>query len=102
MINVVVTLEPVPGRTNDVVRELRVLLPLARAEPGCIEYDAAEDVDLALPGQPAARLGVVTVIQKWRTLEDLRAHFSAAHAVTYRSRVSGFIQCSTFRVFDAL
>ena len=58
----------------------RWLTPLVRAEDGCIEYQATVDVPTTLAVQDGPRDDVVTVVEKWESVEALvRAHDGPAH-----------------------
>src|SRR5262249_9881476 len=54
------------------------------AEKGCIEYGATVDTD----GGPFAKFGPDTfvVIEKWATMDDLKAHGAAEHMKAYAAK----------------
>jgi quinol monooxygenase YgiN len=87
MIYVLAVIEVVPGKREAFLAEFRKIVPLVRAEGGCLEYGPAIDLDTGIPAQAALRENVVTVIEKWATVEALRAHLQAPHMADYRSRV---------------
>jgi quinol monooxygenase YgiN len=68
-----------------------------RNESGCIEYYPALDVDAGLTPQ-ALDPNVVTVIEKWSSLEDLRSHLTAPHMQAYRQKVQGMVDSVTLKV----
>jgi quinol monooxygenase YgiN len=91
MIHVIATIEVVPGRRDAVVSEFHRIVPLVRAEAGCLEYGPAVDVSSGLASQVPLRDSVVTVVEKWESLEALRAHSAAPHMLEYRSRVKDLV-----------
>ena len=91
MIHVVATVEVAEGQRAAVLAEFHRILPLVRAEAGCLEYGTAVDVPSGLPAQGPLRDDVVTVVEKWESLDALRAHSQAPHMLEYRDRVKGLV-----------
>jgi quinol monooxygenase YgiN len=91
MIHVIATITLHAGTRPDFLEVFRWLTPLVRAEEGCIEYQAAVDIPTSLAIQEGPRPDVVTVVEKWESLEALHAHTNAAHMAEYRSRVREFV-----------
>jgi quinol monooxygenase YgiN len=100
MIYVIATIEVAAGKRAEVLAEFRRIAPLVRAEDGCIEYGPAVDVPSGLAAQPPARPDVITVIEKWASLDALRAHTAAPHMDEYRRRVAGLVQRVTLHVLE--
>ena len=91
MIFVIATIEIAPGRRNAFLDEFHRLVPLVRAEAGCLEYGPAVDVAANLPRQIGPRDDVVTVVEKWQDLPALQAHLVAPHMTGYRERVKDLV-----------
>jgi len=68
-----------------------------RGEEGCVEYFPAVDVDAGLTGQ-SFDPNLVTVIEKWKSLEDLRRHAGAPHMLAYRKKVKDMVEDVSLRV----
>jgi quinol monooxygenase YgiN len=100
MIHVIATIQLVPGRREDFLREFHRLVPLVHAEAGCLEYGPAVDLSANLPAQPAVRPDVVVVVEKWQDLDALQAHLSAPHMAEYRTRVKDLVQGVELRVLS--
>ncbi|MFO1319381.1 MAG: putative quinol monooxygenase [Burkholderiales bacterium] len=98
MIHVIATIELQPGVRDRFLAEVAGLVPAVRAEAGCIEYGAAVDAASGLGPQIALRPDVVTIIEKWETLDHLRAHAVAPHMQSYRGRVKEFVVRTTLQV----
>jgi quinol monooxygenase YgiN len=91
MIHVIATIELVPGKRDELLAEFRKLVPLVRAEAGCLDYGPAVDMHTGLAVQVPTREHVVTVVERWDSLDALRAHLQAPHMAAYRERVKGLV-----------
>jgi len=91
VIYVIATIEVAPGQRDAFLTEFRKVVPLVRAEAGCLEYAPAVDLPTDLPAQAPARENVVTVVEKWESLAALRAHLQAPHMMEYRARVKELV-----------
>ena len=62
----------------------RATVPAVNAEQGCIEYGPATDAE----GGPGAKYGSDTfvVIEKWDSLEALKAHAASPHMAAYAAK----------------
>ena len=98
MIHVIATLELAPGTRGAFLAEFAKVVPLVRAEAGCIEYGPAIDAETDLPSQHRMGLDKVTIIEKWESIDTLRAHDTAAHMQAYRGRVKDFLRGREIRV----
>lgn len=100
MIHVIATVELHPGKRDAFLAEFARVVPDVHAEAGCLEYGAAIDVASGLGPQLPLRPDVVTIVEKWETLEALKAHAVAPHMGAYRSRVKDFIVKMTLQVLQ--
>jgi quinol monooxygenase YgiN len=91
MVHVIATIEVATGKRQALLAEFHRLVPLVRAEAGCLEYGPAIDVASGHALQPPPRADVVTVVEKWESLDALRAHFTAPHMLDYRARVKDLV-----------
>jgi quinol monooxygenase YgiN len=91
VIYVIATIEVVQGQREAFLTEFRKVVPLVRAEAGCLEYAPALDLPTDLAAQVPVRENVVTVVEKWASLEALRAHLQAPHMTEYRARVKELV-----------
>ena len=100
MIHVIATIQTAPGRRDAFLAAFQGLVPLVRAENGCVEYGPAVDVDAGIGDQPAARGDVVTVIEKWESVAALQDHLAASHMQRYREQVKDIVAGVEIRVFE--
>ena len=91
MIFVVATIDLRPGTRAALLAEFRKVVPLVRAEAGCLEYGPAVDVASGIAAQPPVRDDTVVVIEKWADLPALQAHLTAPHMTDWRARVKDFV-----------
>ena len=91
MINVVAVITAKPGKREEILTAFRANVPAVHAEDGCIEYGPAIDAEGV--GKFQAPLGPDTfmVIEKWESLEALKAHAAAPHMAAYAAKVKDLI-----------
>ena len=100
MIHVIATIELAPGMRSDFLGEFRKVIPLVKAEAGCIEYGPAIDLDSGLSAQVKIGEDRVTIVEKWDSLDALKAHLVAPHMLVYRARVKEFVRGTELRVLS--
>lgn len=100
MIHVIATIEVAAGKRDAVLAEFRRIIPLVRAEDGCVEYGTAVDVASGHPAQAPLRPDVVTVVEKWASVAALAAHSQAPHMGEFRQRTTGLVAKVTLQVLD--
>ncbi|HEX4416036.1 MAG TPA: putative quinol monooxygenase [Lacipirellulaceae bacterium] len=98
MIHVIASITTAPGSRAPFLEEFNRLVPSVRAEAGCIEYGPTLDVETGIAGIPGTREDVVTVIEKWQSVEALDAHLRAPHMLQYRTAVKDFVTIVEIRV----
>ena len=87
MIHVVAILTTKPGMREQVLKHFLANVPAVRAEKGCIEYGAAVDTENAPSFQTRYGPDTFIVIEKWESVEALKAHSTAPHMVAYAAKV---------------
>ena len=97
MINVIASIHIKEGRLSEFVEIFKSNIPNVLEEKGCIEYVPTIDVHTGLPPQELNN-NVVTIIEKWGSLEDLQAHLSAPHMLAYREKVKDLVDKVSFKV----
>ena len=87
MIHVLAVITAKAGKRAEVLAAFNANVPAVRAEKGCIEYGAAVDAEGAPSIQVKYGDDTFVVIEKWASLDALRAHAHAPHMVTYAEKV---------------
>jgi quinol monooxygenase YgiN len=100
MIHVIATIETKPGMREDFLTAFAELVPDVQAEQGCVEYGPAVDLATTIGDQPTPRDNVVTVIEKWDSVEALRKHLEAPHMARYRRTVKDIVLGVSIRVLE--
>ena len=100
MIHVVATLELEPGKRDLVLAEFAKVVPLVKAEAGCLDYTPAIDAETSVGFQHKIGPNSLMVIERWETLEALQAHDVAPHMQAYRARVKQYIRGREIRVLS--
>ena len=83
MIHVVAVLTTKPG--------IRANVPNVHAEKGCIEYGAAVDEGNAPPWAAKHGPDAIVVIEKWDSVDALKAHAAAPHMKAYAEKVKDML-----------
>ena len=91
MVHVIAVITAKPGKRNDILNHFRANVPAVRAEQGCIEYGAALDADNALPFQTRYGPETFVVVEKWESMDALKAHAAAPHMAAYGARTKELI-----------
>jgi quinol monooxygenase YgiN len=91
MIHVLAVITAKPGKRAEVLAAFNANVPAVRAEKGCIEYGAAVDAEGAPSIQVKYGADTFVVIEKWESLEHLRAHSHAPHMVAYAEKVKALL-----------
>ena len=100
MIHVLATIQLQPGKRDAFLSEFHQVMPKVHQEPGCIEYGPAIDADSDIGAQ--TRLGEerVVIIEKWESLDALKAHLTAPHMLAYREKVKDFVVGTTINILE--
>jgi quinol monooxygenase YgiN len=91
MIHVIAVITAKPGQRAAILQHFRANVPAVRAEKGCIEYGAAVDADPAPALQTKYGADTFVVVEKWESLEALKAHAAAPHMAAYAGKVKDMI-----------
>ena len=86
MIHVIAVVIAKPGMREKILEAFRANVPTVWAEEGCIEYGAAVDADPALKFQALWGPDTFLVIEKWESIDALKAHAAAPHMAAYAAK----------------
>jgi quinol monooxygenase YgiN len=100
MIHVIATIELAEGQREAFLEEFRKIIPVVRAEAGCLEYGPAVELATGIAAQAPPRENVVVVVEKWASLEALQAHLQAPHMVAYRPRVKDLVVRASLHILQ--
>ena len=91
MIQVVTTIELLPGCLDDFLSLLNETAPRVKAEEGCLSYQAMLDVDSVIPTQGKLRQNTVTLVEAWVNMDTLHAHLTVPHMETFRDTAKAYV-----------
>jgi quinol monooxygenase YgiN len=100
MIHVLAIITAKPGMRAAILKEFRANMPTVHAEKGCVEYGPAVDADGM--GGIQTKFGPETfvVIEKWESIDALKAHAGAPHMAAYAARTKEMIATRVIHVLS--
>ncbi len=100
MIHVLAIVTAKPGQRDKILTVFRANMPAVHAEAGCIEYGPA--VDAEGMGGFQTKLGPDTfvVIEKWESIDALKAHAAAPHMAAYAAKTKELIASRVIHVLS--
>ena len=100
MVHVLAVITAKPGKREEVLRHFRANVPAVRAEKGCIEYGAAVDAEAALPVQTRYGADTFVVIEKWESMDALKAHAAAPHMAAYGAKTKELLASRVIHILS--
>ena len=100
MIHVIAVITAKPGQRSKILEHFKANVPAVRAEKGCIEYGAAVDAENALPFQTRWGADTFLVVEKWDSMEALKAHAAAPHMAAYGARTKEMIASRVIHILS--
>ncbi len=91
MIHVIVFFDLHPGQREGFLVEFGKILPTTRAEQGCIEYGGSAEIETGIDVISSPHADRITVLEKWETLDALKAHLGAPHMQAFFPKVQPMI-----------
>lgn len=100
MIHVLAVITAKPGQRDTILAAFRANVQAVKAEPGCIEYGAAVD----MPNGPGFQVqygpDAFVVIEKWESMDALKAHGAAPHMAAYSSRTKDLVASRVIHILS--
>jgi quinol monooxygenase YgiN len=100
MVHVLAVITAKPGKRDEVLRHFRANVPAVRAEKGCIEYGAAVDAEAALPVQTRYGADTFVVVEKWESMDALKAHAAAPHMAAYGAKTKELLASRVIHILS--
>jgi quinol monooxygenase YgiN len=100
MIHVLAIITAKPGQREAILAAFRANMPAVHAEKGCIEYGPAVDAEGAGGIQTKFGPDTFVVIEKWESLDALKAHAGAPHMAAYAAKTKDFIASRVIHVLQ--
>lgn len=87
MVHVLAVITTKPGKRQEMLDIFNANVPAVHAEDGCIEYGATVDHQGAGDFQTTFGEDTFVVVEKWASLDALKAHIAAPHMKAYGAKV---------------
>jgi quinol monooxygenase YgiN len=100
MIHVVAIITAKPGMRQRILDAFHANMPAVHAEKGCIEYGPAVDAEGAPSFQTKFGGDSFIVIEKWESLDALKAHAASPHMAAYAAKTRDMIQSRTIHILS--
>ena len=100
MIHVLAVITAKPGMRDNILTHFQANVPAVKAENGCIEYGAAIDATQAPAIQTPWGPDTFVVIEKWESMDALKAHAVAPHMVAYGAKTKEFIASRVIHILS--
>lgn len=91
IVHVIAVITAKPGRRAEVLEAFQANVPNVHAEEGCIEYVATVDAEGAGDVQTEFGEDTFVVVEKWASLDALKAHAAAPHMAAYAAKTRDLI-----------
>jgi quinol monooxygenase YgiN len=86
-VHVLAVITTKPGKRDEMLGIFNANVPAVHAEDGCIEYGATIDHENAGDVQTKYGDDTFVVVEKWASLDALKAHMVAPHMKAYGTKV---------------
>ena len=100
MIHVVAVITAKPGQRDIVLQAFKANVPAVHAEKGCIEYGAAVDMANGPAFQAQYGPDAIVVIEKWESMDALKAHGAAPHMAAYAARTKELVASRAIHILS--
>lgn len=100
MIHVLAIITAKPGQRDAVLQAFRANVPAVHAEQGCIEYGAAIDAEGLGSIQTKVGPDTFVVVEKWESVDALKAHAAAPHMAAYGAKTKDMIASRVIHVLS--
>jgi quinol monooxygenase YgiN len=84
MVHVIARMEIKEGQMEHMLEILAEVVPLVRAEVGCIRYEVCQDADVGIGAAPNMR--ALTIVEAWESPKHLADHLATAHMASFRDK----------------
>lgn len=99
MINVVATVQVREGKRSEFIDLFKTIVPLVKAEKGCIEYFPAIDFPTDLPPQEMNE-NDVTILEKWESMDHLMAHMATPHMAEHMEKEKDLVEKASIKILQ--
>ena len=99
-VHVVAVITAKPDKRAEVLEAFHANIPNVHAEDGCIEYGPTIDAEGVGGIQTEIGPNSFIVIEKWKSLDHLKAHAAAPHMAEYAAKVKDMLESRVIYVLS--
>ena len=100
MVHVLAMITAKPGQRDAILEAFKANVPAVHAEDGCIEYGAAVDAEGVGSFQTEFGPDTFVVVEKWESLDALKAHAASPHMAAYGAKTKEMIASRVIHVLS--
>jgi quinol monooxygenase YgiN len=101
MVHVIAVITTKSGMRGNVLELFNANVPAVKAEDGCIEYGATIDADGVGGFQTKFGEDSFVVIEKWASLDHLKAHAGSDHMKAYGAKTKDMLADRVIHVMSS-
>ncbi len=101
MVHVLAVITAKAGKRGDVLGLFNANVPAVKAEDGCIEYGAVIDAEGVGGFQTKYGEDTFVVIEKWASLDALKAHAASPHMAAYGAKTKEMLDGRVIHVMSS-
>ena len=102
LVHVIAIITAKSGKRAEVLELFQANVPAVHAEDGCIEYGATVDTEGVGPFQTQFGEDTFVVVEKWETLDHLKAHAAAPHMKAYGEKTKDLLADRVIHVLSGV
>jgi quinol monooxygenase YgiN len=99
MIHVIASISVKTGAVSQFLEIFKENIPKVLQEDGCIAYAPCMDVVPGIAGQETDP-DLVTIVERWESIEHLRAHLVAPHMQAYKEDIKEIVEKVSIKVLE--
>ena len=93
MIIVIARVDFDPARLQEIEPALEAMMRATWEESGCLSYS------MAIENRAE---GIVTIVERWRSEAELKAHFMTPHMAAFQTAIAGMTRTIDARLYDVV
>lgn len=99
MIHVIASIGIKLGKRAEFIKIFKANVPAVLAEDGCVEYIPTIDTNSGIDAQWMDET-VVTIIEKWETIDALKAHLTAEHMAQFHADTANLVEDISLTILE--
>ncbi len=99
MIYGVVSVRVKPGKVQEYIALFKSIAGKVSQEKGCLQYVSTIDFEIGVPIQTLDK-NVVTIIEKWESLEALQKHLAAPYMEDFFKKEGALVESSVLKMLQ--